>query len=418
MTELLNKLTLGQNGIDEVRAILKDPNNPLLQPFLDIVAKYGTPEEINAKAAASRDLASLKARLKDMGSPYLADLQWLEKQRDANAFVSMADYTEANGGSGVEQTGTEVTLEISACQYFPWLIDQARQSIANRELMPGRIIRVRNMAESENDQGDLLALNAAAQIIGATVVETLNTNGVDGSNVHLGGPETLAGYFGGIGMPNDYPLKWLDEYLHYYTNFGTVQALNISPGQLMIGYLLNQLGVENEFKISVFYAGHDSAYGVLHTLAMAKVMQREDGRSPLIGLNLSNSVNADTIRDIAAIRDQLGMADSVRIEHHITEAYKSIVRQPYCRRDDLIDVAKTVSNIAAKHEGGEPDTEQTREHPSDIFDYFIAKEEVVSSGLMDKIRDNYLDKHASVQATAQALAKNGIGIKGASSLHT
>lgn len=408
---------INQNGNEEIRAILKDPANPILQPFLDVVAKHGTPEEINTKAAESRDLDTLKSRLKAIDSPYLADLAWLEEHRDNGAFVSMEAYLSTISKAPVAPTNTEVTLEISACQYFPWLVDQARRCVENKELMPGRIIRVRNMAESENDNGDLLAMNAAAQIIGATVVETLNTNGVDGSNIHLGGPETLAGYFGGIGMPNDYPLRWLDEYLHYYTNFGTIQALNISPGQLMIGYLLNQIGVDNEFKISVFYSGHDSAYGVFYTLAMAKLMQREDGRSPLIGLNLSNSVNVQTLRDIAAIRAQLGMAETVRIEHHITEAYKSIVRQPYCRRDDLIEVARTVSNIAAKHEGGEPATEATRLHPSDIFDYFISKSDMMTSGLWERARGNYMDKHTSVQLTAKALAENGIGIKGAANLH-
>ena len=417
MKDLMQTRTMSQTGMDEVQSILGSPENPLLQPFLDVVAKYGTPEEINAKAAASRDLGNLKARLKDMGSPYLADLDWLEAQIAAGAFISMEDYAAQHGASDAAPTGTEVTLEISACQYFPWLIAQAKRCIAEGELMPGRIIRVRNMAESEGDQGDLLALNAAAQILGSTVVETLNTNGVDGSNVHLGGPDTLAGYFGGIGMPNDYPLKWLDEYLHYYTECGTIQALNISPGQLMIGYMLNLLGVDNEFKVSVFYAGHDSAHGVFYTLAMAKMMQRSDGRSPLKGLNLSNSVNAQTIMDIAAIRDQLGMRDSVRIEHHNTEAYKSIVRQPYNRRDDLLEVAQTVTNIAAKHEGGEPETEATRDHPSDIFDYFVSKEEMEKTGMMAQAQTNYMDKHAAMQNTAQALAKTGVGLIGAANLH-
>ncbi|MEM6891349.1 MAG: hypothetical protein AAF636_24940, partial [Pseudomonadota bacterium] len=197
----------------------------------------------------------------------------------------------------------------------------------------------------------------------------------------------------------------------------TVQALNISPGQLMIGYLLNKLGIDNEFKCSVFYAGHDSVYGAFYTLAMAHMMAREDGRSPLIGLNLNNSVTADTIKAIADIRAHFGMADTVRIEHHVTEAYKSIVRQPYCRRDDLLDVAKTYSNIAAKHEGGEPEIEATREHPSDIFDYFSSKADAQSSGLYQQAQANYMDKHSSVQITAQALANSGIGIVGASNLH-
>ena len=44
---------------------------------------------------------------------------------------------------------------------------------------------------------------------------------------HIG---MLAIYFGGIGMPNRHPVKWLEEYLYYYTRYGTTQALNISPG--------------------------------------------------------------------------------------------------------------------------------------------------------------------------------------------
>ena len=82
--------------------------------------------------------------------------------------------------------------------------------------MPGRYIKVRKMKEQEAD-GDLPAIAAAMQILGASYVETLDTKGTDGSNIHLGGPETITGYFGGVGQPNNYALKWLDEYLYYYT---------------------------------------------------------------------------------------------------------------------------------------------------------------------------------------------------------
>jgi hypothetical protein len=73
------------------------------------------------------------------------------------------------------------------------------------------------MAEQETDNGDIMATAAAMQIIGATYVETLDTKGTDGSNIHLGGPETITGYFGGIGQPNGYPIKWVKEYLKFYT---------------------------------------------------------------------------------------------------------------------------------------------------------------------------------------------------------
>lgn len=415
-----NLLQCNPSAVEQLNAFLTDESNPLTKAFFEVVNKYGSAEEINAKAAEARNVENIKRRLKEMDSPYLQDLEWLEEQRDAGAFVSMMEYTERVLGPGatpVPDNANAVTLEISVVNFFPWLIHEARQAIKDRSIMPGRYIRVRNMKESEADSGDLLAIAAAMQIIGASYVETLDTKGTDGSNVHLGGPDTIAGYFGGMGMPNDYPLRWLDEYLYYYTNYGVRQALNVSPGQLMVGYWLNKIGVENEFKVSVFYAGHDSAFGALYTFMMAKLMEREDGRIPLIGLNLSNSVNAETIRQIAAVRDSFGLKDKVRIEHHVTETYKSIVRQPFLRRDELLEVAQTVANIAAKHEGGEPDIEEQRSHPSDCLEYFSTAEDLRRTGDMSLLLQNYMDKHHSVNLTADALTKAGIGFVAASRLH-
>jgi hypothetical protein len=309
-----------------------------------------------------------------------------------------------------------VTLEISAFQYFPWIIVEAQRAIEHQEVMPGRYIRVRTMKEQEADQGDILAVAAAMQTIGATYVETLDTKGTDGSNVHLGGPETITGYFGGIGQPNEHALKWIDEFLYYYTEYGIQQVLNINPGTVLLGYILHKLGIDMEFKISVFM-GNDNPYAVLWTLMAARLFSREDGSTPLVGFNLSNSVNPQTLRLSAEVRKKLDLEDQVRIEHHITETWKSIVRQPYDRLDDLLEVAPSVPNISAKHEGGEPEIEPTREHPSDILDYFRDKGEVLSSGDMPYLELNYLDKHAAVNRTARALTERGLAFVSAWNLH-
>jgi hypothetical protein len=317
--------------------------------------------------------------------------------------------------SGLNQTNA-VTLEISAMQYFPWLIAQARQCIANKELMPGRIIRVRNMAEQSTDNGDTLATALAMNIMGCTWVETLDTKGTDGSNIHLGGPETITGYFGGIGQPNGHPVKWLEEYLHYYTTYGVKQVLNINAGTVLLGYMLNKLGVDNEFKISVFM-GNDNPYSIFWTLMTAKLFSRDDDTTSLIGFNLSNSVDNRTIIEANKVRAALGLTDKVRFEHHITETYQAIVVQPYLRRDELVALAKEVPNIAAKHEGGEPDIEKDLEHPTSILDYFMAKTDVESQGLMDTLQQNYLGKHHSVKLTANALLTSGTGVVAAQNLH-
>jgi hypothetical protein len=420
MNDLRQQLKISEDRLNEVNALLTDPNNETISRILEIVEKYGGPREINRKAAEAGKFENLMTRLKQINSPYVAELDWLTQQRANGAFVSMADYYDRvlgdpDAAAKINQD-TAVTLEISALQYFPWLIAEARKAIENKELMPCRYIRVRNMKEQTEDNGDILATAAAMQIVGATYVETLDTKGTDGSNVHLGGPECITGYFGGIGQPNQHPYKWVEEYLHYYTNYGVRQVLNINSGTVLAAYLLHKLGVDNEFKISVFM-GNDNPLAIFWTLMAARLFARDDGTTSLIGFNLSNSADNWTLRQAAQIRQALGLEKVVRFEHHITETQKSIVCQPYNRRDELIEVAQDVANIAAKHEGGDPEIDGSRKHPSDILDYFMPKEEVIAQGLMDDMQLNYLDKHDAVNHTAEALLKAGIGVVCAWNLH-
>jgi len=420
MSDLRRRLAIDERAVREINDLLLDPASVVINDLLSIVDKYGGPESINAKAARARELPNLLARLRKSGSPYLADLEWLVEQRDAGAFISMDAFRERvlgkRAGSVMPEQGSPVTLEISALQFFPWLIAEARQAIANQELMPGRYIRVRNMAEQVADHGDTVAVAAAMQIIGASYVETLDTKGTDGSNIHLGGAATITGYFGGVGQPNTHALRWVDEFLGYYTEYGVRQVLNINPGTVLLGYLLHKLGIDIEFKISVFM-GNDNPYAALWTLLGAKLFSREDGTTSLIGFNWANSVNNETIEKGAEIRSALGLEDVVRFEHHITETQKSIVIQPYDRTEELVALADHVANISAKHEGGVPEVDAAREHPSDILDYFMPKSEIEGQGLMEAMLRNYLDKHEALNRTAEALTAKGLGVVAARRLH-
>jgi len=417
---LRERLRIPVDRLQAINEALLSPDCQVVEDFLEVVGRYGTPAEINAQAAEARQLPNLLARLDEVRSPYRRDLEWLIAQRDAGRFISVEDYRRGVlGEKAADMLFLElyaVTLEISAAQYFPWLIEEARQAIEKKELMPGRFIRVRKMKESEADQGDLLAFTAAMQVMGASSVETLDTKGTDGSNVHLGGPATITGYFGGIGQPNDHALRWLDEFLGYYTRYGVRAVLNINPGTVLLGYWLYQLGIDIEFKISVFM-GNDNPYAALWTILAAKLFSREDGSTPLVGFNLSNSIDNHTLELSGQFRRSLGFEDVIRFEHHIIEAYKSIVIQPYNRRDELVAVADHVANISAKHEGGEVEIETQRAHPSDIFDYFRAKEEIEASGEMPLLLRNYLDKHDSINLTARALTEHGLSFLAAPLLH-
>lgn len=417
--DIRRKLAIEKKRLDEINDFLINPDNKIINDFLDVVGKYGTPEEINRKAKESGKIDNLMSRLKEKNPSYVKDLEWLIEQRDKGAFITVDEYRRKILGDKAKNMKFNedfaVTLEISACQYFPAFMKQARRAVEKGELMPGRFIRVRCMKEQEED-GDLLAMTAAMQILGASWCETLDTRGTDGSNIHLGGPETITGYFGGVGQPNDYPLKWVDEFLYYYTNYGVKQVLNINPGTILLGYLMHKLGIDVEFKISV-YMGNDNPYAVFWTLMAARLFSREDGSTSLIGFNFSNSVNNATIEISSDIRKALGLEDFVRFEHHILETWKSIVIQPYDRRDELLELASKVKNISAKHEGAEVDVDSKREHPTDILDYFLSKEEIEEKGLMPALIQNYIDKHEAINNTARALTEKGLSFIAAPLLH-
>lgn len=422
------KLSINPERLMAINDYLVDEKNPLTTGILEVIDKYGGIDEINRKANEARKIENLIDKLEEKNSPFVKDLEWLKEQRDNDAFISIPDYRRKILGDKADSRSFDdsfaVTLEISACNFFPWVIEEAKTAIKQQDLMPGRYIRVRNMSEQTADD-HIIAFAAAMQITGASYVETLDTKGTlpgpDGlpANIHLGCPDNLGcstGAFGGIGMPNDFPMRWAEEYLHYYTEYGVKQVLNINPGSVLVGYMMHKLGIDMEFKISV-YMGNDNPFSCLWTLMTAYLFAREDGTSPLIGFNLSNSVNNETIELAAQIRKCFDFEDVVRIEHHIVETYNDIVRQPYDRLDELLELADHVKNISAKHEGGIPDIDKTREHPSSILDYFRPKEQIEKEGLWPALTRNYLDKHHSMNRTAEALTKNGLTFIAAPKLH-
>ena len=420
-----DKLRIKEENLRAINDFLLRKDNPVVDGLLSIIEKHGGVEEINRRARESGKPENLMKCLEKKNSPFLKDLEWLIEQRDKHAFISIPEYRRKILGKKADSTKFDesfaVTLEISAFNFFPWLIEEAKRSISKQGLMPSRYIRVRSMKEQVEDD-EVVAFAMAMQIIGASSVQTLDTKGTlpgrDGKpvNVHLGGPETITGYFGGVGEPNEHALGWVDEFLHYYAEYGVRQVLNTNSGTVLLGYLMRKLGIDVEFKISV-YLGNDNPYAVLWTLMTARLLSADDGSTPLIGFNLSNSVNNSTIELSAYVRKGLGFEDIVRLEHHITETCKSIVRQPYDRLGELLELADHVKNISAKHEGGSPEVEKTRKHPSDILEYFMSKKDIIEKGLMPDLLMNYLDKHDAVNRTAEALTRRGLTFVAAQNLH-
>jgi hypothetical protein len=419
MTKLLKQLSISKDRVQAVNKIFLNGDLQVMKDFLEVVARYGTPEEINRKHRKARKYKNLLSLVQERNPESAKDLKWLIEQRDGGKFITVADYRHKVLGEAADKMKFKdkyaVTLEVSALQYFPWIRPMIEDAIAEQTLVPGRFIAVRGMKESEAD-GDLPAIVAALDIIGASFVETLDTKGTDGSNPHLGGPATITGYFGGIGQPNEHALQWLDEFLYYYTNYGVQHVLNFNAGTILLAFLLYRIGVDIQFKISVYF-GSDNPYHALWIMTMAKLLSRDDGTSPLIGFNWSNSVNNRTMELTADFRKALGFEKVIRFEHHITETWKSIVVQPYNRRAELVEIADHVANIAAKHEGGDPEVEQTLAHPSDILEYFRTKQDIIESGDWDNLQRNFIEKVVAANHTAKDLTEAGLSFVAAQKLH-
>ncbi|HND94094.1 MAG TPA: hypothetical protein PLI75_20090, partial [Anaerolineales bacterium] len=117
-------LKINPNLVDSVNSVLLDPNSRVMKNFFDVVAKYGTPEEINRKHRESRKMENLFKQVEAKAPEYIKDLNWLIEQRNSGAFISVAEYRQKVKGEAAKRIQfmdeNAVTLEVSALQYFPW----------------------------------------------------------------------------------------------------------------------------------------------------------------------------------------------------------------------------------------------------------------------------------------------------------
>ena len=150
----------------------------------------------------------------------------------------------------------------------------------------------------------------------------------------------------------------------------------------------------------------------------ARLFAREDGTTSLIGFNLSNSADNEIVRQAAKIRKSLGLEQTVRFEHHITETQK--LNRHSALSTGAMNLRRSGPGSfqhCRQTRGGDPEVDAAREHPERHTRLFLPKNEIISKGLTDALEQNYLDKHGALNRTADALIKAGIGVVCAWNLH-
>lgn len=390
---------------------INSPKNEYIRQIKSILNKYGTVDEINAKARDAKKFSTRMSRLQAIGATdYIEQIAWLQHQRDTGAFASIEEFRknvlgDAYAGSYFPETNA-VTLEISSLNYFDWLMEAARQALENRTLLPARYIVIRPLRDVELARpGELIAIDAAMDVIGATHCIQMDTTGKNtGANIHALTPETMIGWLGGSGMPNEHVLMWIDELLYYYTTYGVDHILNVTPGTMLAMSILYKMGIDVTMKGSVLM-GTDNVYTGIFYLLMTRMFAREDGTVPMRGLNPADSVNLETMCQLADLRLLFGLENKVRIEQHVTNFYKGVVAQPFMQRNLLLESAKTIPYMSAKHEGADPAIEASLEHPSNNLEFILSDKEVLEGNHFEHMQQSFLYGVAEANKTAAELTK-------------
>ncbi len=145
---------IGEETFQEINAFLSDPKNSAVTDLRRVVSKFGSVSEINERAREAGKVENLVKKLERMNSPFVKDIEWLTQVCDEGKLVSLSDYRsriDPGRPSWDYDHSRAATLEISAMQYFPWLLAEVKQSIEKGGGTSGRFIRVRKMKEQEAD---------------------------------------------------------------------------------------------------------------------------------------------------------------------------------------------------------------------------------------------------------------------------
>ena len=94
MDETLRQmLKIPYDRLDDINAVLLDPDIEVVNNFLEVVEKiWHAGGDQPQRPPRPRQLPNLLKKVEQTQPEYLKDLKWLAEQRDRGAFISVADY--------------------------------------------------------------------------------------------------------------------------------------------------------------------------------------------------------------------------------------------------------------------------------------------------------------------------------------
>ena len=80
--DLRKRLTITPDRLEAINRVLLNPDSQVVNNFLEVVSRHGTPDEINRKAEQARQLPRLLDRVRQKKPEYLEQLETMAATRE------------------------------------------------------------------------------------------------------------------------------------------------------------------------------------------------------------------------------------------------------------------------------------------------------------------------------------------------
>jgi len=230
MADLRSALRISTQRLEEINALLTHPDNPTVSELLQVVERYGGPQENQPQGGRGRTSTvswpgwSKRSPLRQR--PEVADRAARQKGLHLHGGIRQ----EVFGAPAALNQKNAVTLEIKRLAVFPWLITEARHCIQQASSCRADSSGAQDGGAGDR-QRDIMAVAAAMQIM-APATWKLWTPGHRRVQHPPGGPRhhrLLRRHRPTQPLPHQVGRRVPE----YYTTYGVRQVLNITPGTVL-----------------------------------------------------------------------------------------------------------------------------------------------------------------------------------------